>query len=83
MGGGAHIRRVRISVDLDPPSSTACPVALSAWPSRLVAACTRALGAATSGYRSVKSILVTGLDRLPPDPPALPDRRLIAIIRNM
>lgn len=39
---------------------------------RLEAACTRALRAGTAGYRSVKSILATGLDQLPPDPLAPP-----------
>jgi hypothetical protein len=35
-------------------------------PARLEAACARALHAGTPRYRSVKSILVAGLDRLPP-----------------
>lgn len=45
---------------------------------RLEAACARALRAGTTGYRSVKSILVTGLDQLPPDPPAPPALHLPA-----
>ncbi len=37
---------------------------------RLEAACLRATAAGTVSYRSVKSILVTGLDTLPPEVPA-------------
>lgn len=38
-------------------------------PARLEAACARALHAGTPRYRSVKSILVAGLDRVSPDAP--------------
>lgn len=43
---------------------------------RLEAACARALRSGTTSYRSVKSILATGLDQLPPDPPAPPTLHL-------
>jgi hypothetical protein len=39
---------------------------------RLEAACTRALQTGATSYKSVKSILAAGLDRIPPeDPPSL------------
>ena len=42
------------------------------WPDRLEAACERALAVRAHSYRSVESILRTGLDRqaLPPELPA-------------
>lgn len=45
---------------------------------RLEAACARALRTGTTSYRSVKSILATALDQLPPDPAAPPSLHLPA-----
>jgi transposase len=45
---------------------------------RLEAACVRAHAAGTISYRSVKSILATGLDTLPPEPPTHAARHLPA-----
>jgi len=50
---------------------------------RLEAACARAVRTGTTSYRSVKSILTTGLDQLPPDPPDAPVLHLPAIHEHL